>query len=225
MLKQIYLSFFGVFIAVILNVLGWFTRPFMIYGFYNHVTKRFNKYARVSSTAVLSDKKNLDLGDHTWVWHHSIIDASNGVTIDEGCQIGAWVGIFSHGSHVAIRLLGREYMRVDKEDRLGYQRGSVKIGKYTFVGAHAIILPGVTIGKGCLIGAQSLVTKSVADFSIVSGSPAVVIGDTRKLDRKYLANEGIQSTYFDQDVVRHFLTEQGIKPAKDIGDSCKKASE
>lgn len=180
----------------------------MAYGYYNRVTKRLQKLTRISSSAILIDKKKLDLGDNTWVGHHSIIDASNGVKIAEGCQIAAWVGIFSHGSHIAIRLLGRNYIGTDKHDRAGYQRGAVEIGEYTFVGAQSIILPGVKIGKGCLISAQSLVSKSVPDFSIVTGNPAQVIGDTRRMDRKYLADPSIQMTYFDRQVVEKYLSEQ-----------------
>lgn len=215
MLKQIYLSPLGWVIIPILNILGFFYRPFMVYGYYNRVTKKIQRFTRISSSAVLLDKFNLDLGDNTWIWHHSIIDASNGVKIAHGCQIGAWVGIFSHGSHLSIRLLGGNYLEADKRNRVGYQRGAVEIGEYTFVGAQSIILPGVKIGKGCLIGAQSLVTKSVPDFSIVSGSPAAIIGDTRKLDRKYLADPAIQKTYFDRQVVEDFLAEQVVASIKD----------
>ena len=57
----------------------------------------------------------------------------------------------------------------------------VKIGFGTFVGVNAIILPGVTLGKCCIVGAGAVVTKSAPDYSILGGNPARVIGDVREL--------------------------------------------
>ena len=48
----------------------------------------------------------------------------------------------------------------------------IKIGNDVWVGGGAIILPGVTIGDGCTIGAGSVVTKDVEAFTVVAGNPA-----------------------------------------------------
>lgn len=50
-----------------------------------------------------------------------------------------------------------------------------KIGDNVFIGANAIIMPGITIGNNIIIGAGSVVTKNVEDFSIVAGNPARLI--------------------------------------------------
>lgn len=52
----------------------------------------------------------------------------------------------------------------------------VTIEDYVFIGPCAIILPGVHIGKGAVVGAQSVVTKDVASGTIVVGAPAREIG-------------------------------------------------
>lgn len=57
---------------------------------------------------------------------------------------------------------------------------SVTIEDYAWVGARAMILPGVTIGKGAVVGAASTVTKSVPDFCVYAGSPAKEIGKRSK---------------------------------------------
>lgn len=52
-------------------------------------------------------------------------------------------------------------------------KGKITIGDYVWVGTGAMILPGVTIGKGAVIGARAVVTRNVASNEIVTGIPAV----------------------------------------------------
>lgn len=56
----------------------------------------------------------------------------------------------------------------------------VIIGDYVWIGVRATILPGVTIGNGCVVGAGAVVTKSFKAFSIVAGVPAKIIGERNK---------------------------------------------
>lgn len=53
------------------------------------------------------------------------------------------------------------------------------VRRYTQVGVHAVILPGVQVGENCLIGANALVTRNVPDYSIIAGEPARVLMDIR----------------------------------------------
>lgn len=55
----------------------------------------------------------------------------------------------------------------------------VAIGDYSFIGTGSIIMPGASIGRGCLIGAGAVVRGSIPDFSIVIGNPGQIIGDSR----------------------------------------------
>jgi acetyltransferase-like isoleucine patch superfamily enzyme len=52
---------------------------------------------------------------------------------------------------------------------------TVKINDDVWIGARSIILPGVEIGTGAVIGAGSVVTKNVPEFSIVAGNPAIML--------------------------------------------------
>lgn len=54
-------------------------------------------------------------------------------------------------------------------------KGPVEIGECAFIGNGSIILPGVTIGRWAVVGANSVVTKPVLDFTMVAGNPATIV--------------------------------------------------
>src|SRR6185312_6255000 len=64
-------------------------------------------------------------------------------------------------------------------DRILDDDSFVEIGDGTFLGFGSLIMPNVRIGKHCVIGANSVVTKDVPDYAVVAGSPARV---TRQYD-------------------------------------------
>jgi len=102
--KQLYLSSFGRIISLIQNFFSFMSRPYMVYGYKSKFDKKFKKHTRISSSAVILNKENLNIGDNVYICHYSIIDASNNVTIGDGCQFGAWLGIFTHSSQISVRL-------------------------------------------------------------------------------------------------------------------------
>ena len=144
----------------------------------------FLRNTRISNTSFIFSKNKLGIEDHVFIGHFSVIDATYGLHIGEGCQIGFFTGIFTHSSHAAIRLYGREY--VNEPSKKSYFTAPVEIGKYSFIGAHATLLPGTKIGKGSIVSAYSLVSGDYPDFAILSGQPAQIIGDTRKMDARLL---------------------------------------
>ena len=58
------------------------------------------------------------------------------------------------------------------------------VGDYTVIATHCLLLPNVTIGSNCLIGAFSSVTKNVEDFKVVIGSPGKIVKDIRDIKDK-----------------------------------------
>jgi len=185
-LRKIYLSPLARFVSLIQNFLSFFHKPFMVYGYKNKVIQKFQKHTRISSSAILMSRENINIDDHVWVWHYTIIDGTAGVKIGKGCHIGGYVGIFSHGSHNSLRYMGTEYIYTPYQERKGYIFGPIFIGEFSFVGAGSKILPGVNIGKNCIVASNAVVSSDVEDFQIVGGIPAKVIGDTRDVDKKFL---------------------------------------
>lgn len=203
--ERLYRSVLGRPMSAVARWLASLHTPRMIYGYVDARSGAFRKFTRISSTATILSPERLAIGEDVWIWHHSIIDATEGIEIEEGAQIGAWVGIFSHGSERAVRLLGRRFVHIHNAERAGYTRGPVKIGAFTFVAAGAVILPGVTVGKGCLIGAGALVNRDVPDHAIVVGNPGEVRGNTLDLDARAFSKGDFTSTYYDQSALESVL--------------------
>lgn len=83
------------------------------------------------------------------------------------------------GSVSTIRKLAPKYKGVQKF-------GKIHIKKNAFIGSDAYILPNVTIGENAIVGARSVVTKSVPDGTVVAGNPARIICTTEQLAEKFL---------------------------------------
>ncbi len=84
------------------------------------------------------------------------------------------------GPNVVIRASNHRFSRLDipiKEQ--GHNSGRILIREDVWIGANAVILPDVTIGKGAVVAAGAVVTKNVNDYEIVGGVPAKSIGFRR----------------------------------------------
>ena len=84
------------------------------------------------------------------------------VTIGNNVQLTRGVAIHTHGGGNVIR------RKVSDFDVFG----KVVIKDWAYIGSHAQIMPGVTIGEGAMVAAGSIVTKSVPDGMVVGGNPA-----------------------------------------------------
>lgn len=173
------------FVWQFLNLLNkYIAKPRMVLG-YTSFDGTYLAKTRISNTVDIVNPENLNIADNVFIGHYNILDASNRITIGEGCQISNFISILTHSSHQSVRLYGKHYIQHNGNHK-GYITGEVIIGKYTFIGAHSIIMPGSKIGKGSLVTAYSLVKGEFPDFAIIAGNPAQVVGDTRVKDSKLL---------------------------------------
>ncbi len=141
---------------------------------------------RISTSVVFNGRRaNIKIADHVFVGHFSILDGSDRLTIGEGVQIAAWVGLYTHSSHISIRLMGDRYQGWEGE-RPGWVQKPLSIGSYSFLGVKSTVLPGCDVGRSALVAAHSLVNRPVPDFAIVSGTPARIVGDVRELDAEHV---------------------------------------
>ena len=170
------------------------TSPTMLYGYQQN--GQIFPDTRIGSSTALVGLENLILEDNVFIGHYNFIEASNGITIREGCQITNFISILSHSSHNSIRYYGSSYR--SNTDLKGYIKGKVEIGKYTFIGPHVTIMPNTTIGKGCIISAYSLLKGDYPDFSIIAGNPASVVGSTKDKDMLFLKQHPELEEYYNE---------------------------
>ncbi len=116
--------------------------------------------------------KNIKIGAGTIIGDHVFLDGRSLLTIGSHVDIASSVMVYNSEHDLS----SAEFSAIEEE---------VHIGDYVFIGPRAIILPGVKIGKGAVIAAGAIVTKDVADFSIVGGVPAKEIGTRKQTDLNY----------------------------------------
>lgn len=120
---------------------------------------------------------DLYIGGDTSIQDFSVVVGR--VRIGEHCLVSYGVMITS-GQH-NFRL--REHWLIRDQDELvrnapelvADHNRAITIEDDCWIGAHAVLMPGITIGKGSIIGANSVVTEDISPYSIVAGAPARVI--------------------------------------------------
>lgn len=107
----------------------------------------------------------LRIGDHTHIGDRTHINCYCSISIGNRCAISWDVEILDTDIHKMLDEVGRPLRNT----------APVVIEDRTWIGAHAIILKGVTIGHDSVIAAGAVVTRSVPPFSVCAGNPAQVV--------------------------------------------------
>ena len=108
--------------------------------------------------------RQITMANHSVINRRCYLDGRGGIEIGNNVSISPEVYIMSATHLVNDPLFAGAQFKVKIED-------------YTWIGARAIILPNVTLGVGCVVGAGAVVTKSVPPYQIVAGNPARIIGE------------------------------------------------
>ena len=130
--------------------------------------------------------RRFSLGQHSVVESFCCINNAVGdVIIGDYTRIGLHntiIGPVTIGNHVnlaqgiTVTALNHNFSEKDKRiDEQGVSTGQVVIGDDVWIGANAVVLPNVSIGRHCVIAAGAVVTKDVPDGCVVAGVPAKII--------------------------------------------------
>lgn len=122
--------------------------------------------------AFVEIQKNASVGARCKISSHTFI--CEGVTIEDEVFVG-------HG----VMFTNDLYPRAVNDDgtlqtETDWTVVSTRVKRRASIGSNATIMAGVTIGEAALVGAGAVVTADVADYAIVAGVPARVVGDVRK---------------------------------------------
>lgn len=152
--------------------------------------KRFGKNATVYPFARIIFPENVSLGDETVIDDFAFLHAvGEGIELGNFCHITVHCTLFSGGlikfgdfsaigpggiilattddyqgnGFIGLKVFGDKYRN--------HLNKPVILGRHVHIGAGCVIMPGVTLGDGCSIGAGSLVTKDMPEWTICYGSP------------------------------------------------------
>ncbi len=114
----------------------------------------------------------IEIGNEVSIGEYTHITAANKIVVGNGVLTGRFVLITdnSHGSGDS-----RQELEISPLTRDVVSKGEVAIGNNVWIGDKVSILPGVHIGDGCVIGANSVVTKDIPAYSIAVGNPCRVV--------------------------------------------------
>jgi abequosyltransferase len=158
----------------------------------------FGSYGRdvyIEPGVVINRPRYIHIGDRTFIKQHTNINIhpadkkskegmlflGKHVTISQGCIISAFtrivledeVGMAPYGCILDNTRKPTDITRPLQEQDI--EVGPVHIGEGSWLGYNVIVLPNVTIGKHCIIGALSVVKKDIPPYSMAVGSPARVV--------------------------------------------------
>lgn len=107
----------------------------------------------------------IELGDDVYIGGYAQIHSMGRLEIGSGCVLSEHVYIsdIAHGLHPDRGLIMKQPLEC---------KGPVRIGRHVFIGYGCSVLPGVTLGDHCVVGARSVVTRSFPAYSMVAGMPA-----------------------------------------------------
>ena len=124
----------------------------------------------VIDNAMTRDFSNLKIGNGCYIGKNVFFDLVKPIIIENEAVISAKVTFLTH-SDPGERPLRKYYKR---------KTGSIRVGRGAWIGAAAIILPGVTIGECAVVGAGALVNKDIPAYSVAIGVPVRII---KKIDQ------------------------------------------
>lgn len=152
----------------------------------------------------------ITIGDNTFIMHHTMLHVFNfrglpqaGITIGNNCFLGEYNVIRGQGGvhigngvytgpmvqMVAVNHVYQDANRPIREQGITAQ--GIVIEDDVWIGANATIVDGVTIGKGSIIGAGSVVTRDIPPYSIAVGTPAKPVKDRRELSDNHRQDAGV----------------------------------
>lgn len=173
----------AIWLELVTGYLWWFVGEIPSHHFrrlsYRLAGMKIGSGSTLHMRARIYDPRHITIGEDSIVGERATLDgrmqlkgSAGGLTIGDHVDIASEVMIWTSQHDTS----NPDFKPIEKR---------VTIKDYVFIGPRAIILPGVTIGKGAVIAAGAIVTKDVPDYAMVAGAPAQKIGERKAKDLDY----------------------------------------
>lgn len=166
------LTIFNEFWLLILRIVGYIPIHFIRKLFYLISGIKMPLNSTIHLEANFFHPSGISIGQNSIIGYRSFLDGRGNLNIGNHVDIASEVLIYTDQHNINSPEFGNSF-------------GPVNIKDYVFIGPRAIILPGVTIGKGAVVAAGAVVTKNIPDFEIWGGVPAKKISDRQIKDPQY----------------------------------------
>jgi len=149
------------------------------------LTRRFGHGVRIGRGALASHPETFEIGNGVFIGEHAFIQGRAGgrFVVGDHCWIGPQSYLDARdlvleeyvGWGPGAKALGSQHTGEPHDIPIIQTDLEIKrtiIGAWSDIGVNAVILPGITIGKGAIVGAGAVVTHDVEPYSIMAGVPA-----------------------------------------------------
>lgn len=160
------------FKLLVVNRSGWCPFWFWRKLIYRLAGIKIGKGSKIHVFCRFFEPKNISIGEDTVVGESTFLDGRKNLKIGNHVDIASQVLIYNSKHDI-------------NDPEFKALESSVEIDDYVFIGPRAIVMPGVKVGRGAIVAAGAIVTKSVPPGKVVAGVPAKEIEERKLKDFHY----------------------------------------
>lgn len=132
---------------------------------------------RIDAYCTLIGTGAIVIGSHVHIAGYSHLSGGDGIVLEDFSGLSHGVKLYSRTDDYSGEFLTNPTVPAEY---LGVIAGKITLGRHVIVGANTVVLPGVAIGEGCAVGAQSLVKSNLNAWGVYAGCPVRRIRERSK---------------------------------------------
>lgn len=139
--------------------------------FYGAENIEMGSHLRVDDFCVITAApgSTVRLGNHVHIGVHSALIGRGGIVLEDFAGVSMHCSLLSASDDFSGEWMTNPTV---PDEWTGVTDAAIHLGRHALIGAHCVVLPGVTIGEGAAVGAMSLVNRSLEPWGIYAGRPA-----------------------------------------------------